>query len=233
MKQRNPNIKIIGEYVNAHTHIRCECVICGNHWSTTPANLISGCGCPACGYKKNKQKQRKAHQDFIHSLSEINSDIVIIGEYSNNKTPIKCRCKRCQHVWYAAPFNLLKGTGCPLHNSSHGEMTISNWLSANGIGYVTQKRFDDLVGIGGRKLPYDFYIPTRNILIEYQGNFHDKTDRIQSDSDYHIRVKHDGIKRAYAESNHIGLFEIWYYDNITEKLQEIFGITDPVTTTAS
>ena len=29
MEKRSPNIKIIGEYVNSSTKIRCECRLCG------------------------------------------------------------------------------------------------------------------------------------------------------------------------------------------------------------
>ena len=86
------------------------------------------------------------------------------------------------------------------------------------------------MGIKGRTLPYDFYVPDYNCLIEYQGNFHDHTDRIQSDEDFEQRKIHDKLKREYAISNKYNFLEIWYYDNIEEKLKEMFNIIDPVTT---
>ena len=82
-------------------------------------------------------------------------------------------------------------------------------------------------------MPYDFYISNANMVIEYQGNFHDNTDRLQTDEDYIVRKIHDNLKYEYAVSHGIRFAEIWYYEDIDKKLQEIFDITDPVTTIAT
>lgn len=44
----NPNIEILGEYVNNKTKIHCKCKICGYEWSVVPNNLLRGHGCPKC-----------------------------------------------------------------------------------------------------------------------------------------------------------------------------------------
>lgn len=45
----NPNIKVIGEYINTHTPIKCQCLIDGNIWYAYPANLLNrSAGCPRC-----------------------------------------------------------------------------------------------------------------------------------------------------------------------------------------
>lgn len=36
-----------------------------------------------------------------------------------------------------------------------------------------QKEFDNLLGVKNGKLKFDFYLPTYNFLIEYQGEYHD------------------------------------------------------------
>lgn len=41
------------------------------------------------------------------------------------------------------------------------------------IIFTAQKTFNDLKGIGGFKLRYDFYLPNYNLLIEYQGIQHE------------------------------------------------------------
>ena len=46
-------------------------------------------------------------------MSQINRDIVILGEYRAQNISIFCDCKVCGHRWNALPNNLLRGQGCP------------------------------------------------------------------------------------------------------------------------
>ena len=57
----NPNIEIIGKYVNAKTKIECKCKKCGHKWSPRPHHLLEGYGCPNC----NHISRRKTHEQFI------------------------------------------------------------------------------------------------------------------------------------------------------------------------
>lgn len=52
----NPTIKIIGEYKNSGTHIKCKCLKCNHEWSAIPSNLIKGTGCPNCSISKGEYK---------------------------------------------------------------------------------------------------------------------------------------------------------------------------------
>lgn len=77
-------------------------------------------------------------------------------------------------------------------------------------------------------LSYDFYIPTSNVLIEYQGEQHEKPfNYFGSEKKLTIQKEHDKRKKIYAESNGIYLLEIWYWDfnNIekilTDKLEDM------------
>lgn len=233
MAEINPNIEILGEYITAKNGILCKCRVCNYNWSPRPTNLLSGCGCPKCGDKATHNKQVKREIDFITELKSINPTIRVTGKYINTHTNVRCKCSVCGNEWSAMPSNLLRGTGCPAHIRSHGEEAIIRWLDKHNIDYIPQKRFTGLVGVGGRTLPYDFFIPSHNTLIEYQGNFHDNTDRRQTEENFAIRVCHDKRKKDYALNNRYIFLEIWYYENIEEKLQEAFDITNPVTTTVA
>lgn len=49
MSKINPNIEILGTYVNTHTKIKCRCKIDGTIWYGYPANLLNKtAGCPTC-----------------------------------------------------------------------------------------------------------------------------------------------------------------------------------------
>lgn len=85
-----------------------------------------------------------------------------------------------------------------------------------------KKKYDDLIGIGGGLLSYDFYLPQQNLLIEYQGEFHNHTDRLRSDYEFKKQQIHDKKKLEYAHNHNIDLLEIWYYDfnNIEDILEQ-------------
>jgi len=69
-----------------------------------------------------------------------------------------------------------------------------------------------LIGVGGGNLSYDFYLPNYNLLIEYQGEFHDGTAIQQSKEKFKKQLEHDKRKREYADNHNINLLEIWYWD---------------------
>lgn len=221
----NPNIEIIGKYVNSNTKIQCRCLIDGHVWSAVPFSLIKGIGCPKCAVSKRAELHRKSHEQFIFEMSKLNPNIEIMSDYKHNKIKVECKCKTCSSKWKSSPHVLLRGHGCPICNESHGERKIRNYLDSYNLQYESQKTFDGLVGLGNGKLSYDFYLPTENILIEYQGNFHDGTVKYKShDKSILKRQKeHDRRKREYATSHNITFLEIWYWDY--EKIDEVLTNT--------
>lgn len=48
MNSINPNIEIIGVYVNTHTNVKCKCKICKSIWEAKPYALLQNHGCPRC-----------------------------------------------------------------------------------------------------------------------------------------------------------------------------------------
>lgn len=113
MKIINPNIKIIGDYINNHTKIKCECLICGNIYFMIPKNLRKGQNCPECAMKQRVSKKSKVHERFIIELNDINKNIKVSNKYINAKTIMECSCDICGHKWKSNADNLLRGHGCP------------------------------------------------------------------------------------------------------------------------
>ena len=157
---------------------------------------------------------------FIHPDNKL--DLFKIGCRSNKK--IKIICNECNNVWMATVGTISKGHWCPKCASSKGEKRVSEWLDKNNVEYKSQKEYHDLIGLGGGRLSYDFYLPEYNLLIEYQGEFHDGTANQQTENEYMRQQEHDRRKRKYAKEHNIDLLEIWYYDfdNIEEILGSIF-----------
>lgn len=277
--QKNPNIRILGRYINAQEKIRCYCIKHSYEWDGYPTSILNGCGCKYCKSEKIKKALSLSKEDFV---SRISDSIEVIGEYVNNSTPILLRCKKCGHEWYALPSNSLKGYGCPvcskrykdndiflaelskitkdiipleeykgahvkilchckicgrnfyitpnkllMHRGcpfckrSKGEKAIKNFLDKNKISNIPQITFNDLRGVNNGLLSYDFYLCDYNMLIEFQGQFHDGTARLQKIDELEVQQEHDKRKREYAKSHKIDLLEIWYYD--IDKIEEILS----------
>lgn len=213
LKTINDKIQIVGKYINAKTYIECKCLICGHVWQATPSNLLSNFGCPQCAMVSRGLKQRKSHSDFLDELKKLNKNLIPLEEYSGSHTPIKFQCNVCGNIWKTAPNVILfSNSGCPQCVASYGEQKIIRFLENNHITYESQKKFVDLFGLGGGQLSYDFYIPNQNVLIEYQGQFHDGTVSFQTEESFKKQKAHDKLKREYAENHNIKLLEIWYKD---------------------
>lgn len=217
VKIKNPNIKVIGEYVNAKTKIAHKCLIHNVVWDTLPTNILKGCGCHQCLKEKISDKNGIDHNEYMVKLSNVNPNLIVLEEYRGTETKIKHKCKVCKYEWDVKPGNILAGKGCPRCNESHGEKDIGNYLNTNDIIYIPQCTFDDCKD--KRKLPFDFYLPELNICIEYDGEQHFKViDHFGGEEGLRIRQLHDQIKTNYCKNNNIPLIRIKYDENVEAKL---------------
>ncbi len=115
---------------------------------------------------------------------------------------------------------------------SKGEKAIERWLIDNNVGYVSEKWFDDCRGVK-RPLPFDFWIPSKNILIEFQGRQHyeqvnftrSKLSEQEMVDNFESTKRNDVIKKQYCVDNNIILLEIPYTElkNIDEILIKKLG----------
>jgi len=165
-------------------------------------------------YNKNIDENGKSINPL--SLSKCCDNIIYIYCQNDNKHesyPVRC-----------ADFTR-KNCRCPICRTSKGEIRIYSYLQKNNIFNIPQKPFDGLLGIKGGNLSYDFYFPQYNLLIEYQGEYHDGTVHNQTKEDFEKQQEHDRRKAQYAKDNHINLLPIWYwdYDNIETILDELIN----------
>lgn len=230
----NENIEILSKYHGVKNKVDCKCLIHNERFSMSAGHLLSGeIGCKKCIDFKFHISGLKSHKQFVNELFKINKDIEVIGKYDGAKKRIEVKCLNRGHIWYPIAYSLLQGYGCPYCKRSKGEERIKQYLITNNIKFVSQKKFTDLKNT--LPLSYDFYLPKYNLLIEYQGQFHDGTASMVDKSKYFERQqKNDKLKRDYANSNNYNLLEIWYYDfdnieNIIDKF--IYNLKNPVTTT--
>ena len=220
----NPFVKPLKEYVRNDLKIPCECLICGHVWDVTPNHLFNGRGCPKCKAIKTGDRCRWNDDKLRNELEKNGVHITPLDHYIDSSHKIKFKCDICGYAWEATPASVLRRHSCPLCSSSKGEKRIAELLNKYNIKFIYQKTFPDLHGIGNRLLSYDFYIPSYNLLIEYQGEYHnpDKINEVNEERKLK-QIEHDQRKKDYAKNNNLTLLEIWYweYSRIEEILEKV------------
>ena len=112
LKVKNPDIELVGDYVDAKTKTLHYCKKHKIFWDTTPNNALHGSGCTQCLKEKIRSKNCKSEDDYVKELAIKNPTIKLCGEYIDSKTPIKHYCKTHSVFWDIAPGNALQGKGC-------------------------------------------------------------------------------------------------------------------------
>lgn len=203
------------EYINAKTKLK---YICRKHWdkgvqSITYGNLKYGFGCTYCGNERTVESKRLTFEE-VKKIFDNTDKILLEQDYVNTSLPMAYICKNHPEVGiqYMCTSNAYTQY-CPYCNILKGEYKISKFLIKNNIKFEIHKTFDNLFGVKGGKLSYDFYLPDYNLLIEFQGEQHKRSvEYFGGDEQFKIQQEHDRRKRNYAQNSNIELLEIWYYE---------------------
>jgi hypothetical protein len=210
------------KYKNQSTKIKMKHNLCGNIWYVKPGNfLYANSKCPYC-CGKNLFRNTNVFKREIYDLH--GDEYQLLSDFKDVKSKVKILHHECNNIFYVSPNHFLNGSGCPECNKSKGEKAIKLYLINNNIKHEAQVKFDNLLGCGYGKLSYDFYLSDYNLLIEYQGEQHEKYIEgfHKSKRDFYIQQEHDRRKREYAKNNNIKFLEIWYWDfkNIEKILKQ-------------
>ena len=200
-------------YKGTKKKVIITCPIHGD-FAITPDHIFRGIGCPSCGgTKKLSAEEFIAKSESIHGKKYDYSNV----KYINNRTKVEIICRKCGKKFMQAPFDHIQGKGCPFCSSSAGENMVASTLEKMKISFINQYRFSGC--FDKRTLPFDFYLPDYNTVIEYQGVQHYKNVPVFKDGKNEIQ-RRDGIKRKYCIDNNIKETEISYFDDVEKKLIE-------------
>ena len=61
MRIKQPDILVLGEYINSKTGVLCRCLKCGYEWYPTPNTVLRNHGCPACANEKRSVYKKLYH----------------------------------------------------------------------------------------------------------------------------------------------------------------------------
>jgi very-short-patch-repair endonuclease len=208
------------KYKNSYTKIT---IVCPKHkiFTQKPGEHLNGKGCKKCGIEKRGNALLLSIDKFISKANKIHNNRYdySLTEYTNSRTKIKIICSK-HGVFKQIPNSHLNGNGCPACRSSKGEKMVVKFLQQNGIKFETQKTFDDCKNVF--KLRFDFYLPEKNILIEYDGKQHFGLGWSKYKEGFKNIKKNDRIKNSFAKRNKIKLVRIPYTK--LNKIEEILSI---------
>lgn len=193
-------------------------IICKTHGSffQRPWGHLRGQGCPRC-----KNSVMITNKDFIIRCKEKHGDKFDYSMtfYSGRRKPIDIICKK--HGLFKQEARLhLDGWGCRKCKNSRLEDLLSMGLSEINEPYERDKKFIDCRNIN--PLPFDFYLPLRNQLIECDGIQHRESvpyfggiERLES------QIINDNIKNNWCEKNSIRLIRLSSEDEIKNFIENL------------
>ena len=105
-------ILISKEYINYKSKLTIRHLKCGKDFNMSYNHFKRGQRCSHC----NKTIRKTTKQYKLEVFKKYNGEYEILGDYKNNRTPIKTK-HVCGHEWSIRPDNLLiRGHGCPKCN---------------------------------------------------------------------------------------------------------------------
>lgn len=188
-------------YINDSTPLD---IICSKHgvFTQVPNIHLSGHGCIFCS-----GRYRYTNDQFIEkaNLIHANKFDYSLVDYKNAHKKIEIVCK-IHGTFEQKPNAHLMGNGCPSCKESKGEMEILKFLTEKNILFERQKTFNECRYKS--LLFFDFFIPSKNLCIEYDGEFHFRP--IFGEKLFQSMVIRDSIKNKFCIDNNIELLRISY-----------------------
>lgn len=204
---------------------------CGNpnhkHKISTFNDFHQNGRCRECS---NENKIVWTEESIIDYIKKNNYEFIEFINYKGYLSRIKIRCNK--HNSYEVDFgNFKNGFRCPYCNmeniESKGEKEVERILNKFHIDYKKQYSFEDCKH--KKYLPFDFYLPQYNILIEYDGEYHFQIIEHFGGFNKFVDTKiRDTIKNIYCKNNNIKLIRIpyWEFNNIESILNNEFKVNN-------
>jgi Zn finger protein HypA/HybF involved in hydrogenase expression len=194
-----------------------NCLNCHKDFSTAWNDVQQGRICPYCTIHNAHINHRISLEKVQSIFDEMTVSPLDINQFSGYEKKMDVMCDICGYIWSSKFGNIKYGYACPKCKSSKGEKRIESFLIENKIRYTPQKSFEECKY--DKRLRFDFYIPSLNILIEYNGGQHyfpvdfsySGNEKKANTSFEKIRAR-DRIKLDYCKSNSIKLLIISYKD---------------------
>ncbi len=200
-------------YQHNDTPVVITCPLHGDY-KQKPRVHIEGSGCSKCFSERN----RSSKEEFI------NNSLVTHGNrydytkiiYRDNKSKVIITCKVHGDFKITPNAHVSCRQGCPRCKESKGETRVRQFLELHGINHVQEHRIEPL------PFRYDFYLPEKNVLVEYHGQQHYKPVSIfGGKKGFRKTIKRDKAKRELAKRNGYTLITMSYRHSYNDSLERL------------
>lgn len=201
-------------YVNWKTKVIIKCPEHGE-FLQTPHSHRSGNGCPKCAAQATRIRKLHTTEMFIAKAKYKHGDNYDYSktQYLGDGKKLTIVCKIHGEFNQVAGYHL-NGHGCSKCNRSKGEEQVAKVLKSLNVEFIEQHKFDECRNKA--PLEFDFYIPSHNLCIEYDGVQHFRpvlrhSDQQKNEAGFLTGLANDNIKNKFCEDNNISLLRIPYY----------------------
>lgn len=197
-------------YKNVRSKIIIICKIHGDFLTWAKDHYNNGGGCPKCKGEKNSILCRKTLDQFIEDAIKVHGNKYDYSNiiYKTSNIKINILCKKCNKIFEQKPMSHLNGNGCKYCCRSKGEEFIENFLKEKNIDYIKEYKFKNQPEYI-KNCEYDFYIPDKNIIIEFHGEQHYKYNNFfYDDFSFLTRLSHDFHKKNFIINNGMIFIEL-------------------------
>ena len=207
----------------AYWHCRCRCGterdICGEHLRNKDS---LSCGCLQKEMMAAKTVDLTGQKFGYWTVLNISKNRIA------DEVMWTCMCE-CGTIRDVSGHALKRGssTSCGCRNSI-GEFNIKQILDNYNIKYIHNRGyFENLKGVGGFPLRYDFILLDQNdtpyYLIEFDGPQHNEPIEQFGIESFYTTQQHDALKNQYALLHNIPLVRIPYSKRDDITYDDIFG----------
>ena len=205
--------------------------ICPKHGAQSMSidNLLHGHKCIQCSYDQRGENKKITREELIKSIERLNHNKILNPEEYINSTVynLKILCGSCRKNTFMTSLGAYKIDHCQCRQCSQressGEKIIREFLEKHNISFIQEYYTTDCCD--KRLLPFDFYLPDYNLIIEFDGRQH--FEPIYGEQCLINTQRHDKIKNQYCLEHNIELIRIPYWEGqeiekiIVNKLDEI------------
>jgi very-short-patch-repair endonuclease len=200
-------------------------ITCPEHGAFTQqaGRHMVGRKCTECA----KKLRTLTREQFVERSEQTHGELYeySLVEYTNIHTKVQVVCTT-HGPYLVSPALHIQRTGCPSCTSSKGQLAVRLFLKKHEISFLEEYRFPDCRN--KYPLPYDFFLPDRRVVIEYDGIQHYKPVPIFGGDSYLEQLQeNDKIKNTYASEQGIQLIRIPYtklYD-VDDILRELLLVS--------
>ena len=205
---------------------KCKCD-CGNITYVVGGSLV-GNKTKSCGCLNKEKASIQGKKSLIDLTGQRYGKLIVLKrdvDTLDKQTRWICQCD-CGNIKSIRGSHLKnkKIRSCGCLGNSIGENTIAQFLNKKNIKFFQEYSFKGCVGKANHPLRFDFYLPSYNCCIEYDGiqHFQEKGTWAGKENESLEKIQiRDNIKNKYCKDNNIKLVRIPYTDY--DKIEQILN----------